>query len=155
MGFLDKLKDSAAKLGDTVEKGVKSGSESIKKAAEKSNLKKEIGQLETGINDVYVQIGKKFAEANPDNAEYAEFYTTIKENLAKIETLKAQLINLEDKINCAVCGEPVAKDAKFCDKCGAKVELPVAPVEEAAAEGESAAISEGADIAEGSDSTEG
>jgi Zn finger protein HypA/HybF involved in hydrogenase expression len=149
MGFLDKLKDSAAKLGDSVEKGVKSGSESIKKAAEKSNLKKEIGQLETGINDVYIQIGKKFAEANPDNAEYLDFFNDIKDKLSQIETLKAKLVSLEDKIPCSVCGEPVSKDAKFCDKCGAKVELPVVPAEEAAAEGESAAISEGSEISDG------
>ena len=150
MGFLDKLKDSAAKLGDSVEKGVKSGSESIKKAAEKSNLKKEIGQLETGINDVYIQIGKKFAEANPEAAEYLDFFNDIKDKLAQIETLKTKLVSLEDKIACSVCGEPVSKDAKFCDKCGAKVELPVTPAEEAA-EGEGAAISEGSEITEASE----
>lgn len=144
MGFLDKLKDTAAKVGDSASKLTKDAAEGVKKAQEKSNLKKQITTLETGINDVYVAIGKKFAEANPDNAEYAEFFTDIKDKLAKIEELKTQLVNLEDKINCAVCGEPVSKDAKFCDKCGAKVELPVAPAEEAA-EGEAAAI-EASDI---------
>ncbi len=148
MGFFDKLKDAADKLGDTVEKGVKTGSENYKKMTEKSRLKKEISQLETGINDVYVEIGKKFAEANPDNEEYAEFFTSIKDKAAQIEDLKNQLVALEDKLACPVCGASIPKEAKFCDKCGAKIETPVVEAEEVAEAAEEAAVGEIAEITE-------
>ena len=140
MGFMDKVKDIAGKVGDKVEQTAKSASDSVQKMNEKSRLKKEIAQHEADINQIFINIGKKFMEENPDNADYAEFFSQIADKKALIESTQTQLTALEDKINCKNCGAPLAKDAKFCDKCGAKVEEAAAeapaetPAEEAAAE---------------------
>lgn len=129
MGFMDSLKGIAGKVGDTVEKGVKTGSDSYKKMTEKARIKKEIAQAEAAIQNAYVEIGKKFAAENPDNEAYKEFFDAISEKNADIEKFNSQLFELEDKITCKNCGASLDKDAKFCNKCGEKVEVPVVAAE--------------------------
>ena len=125
MGFMDKFKDFADKAGDSVMKGVKTASDGAKKLQEKSNLKRDISALETGIKDAYTEMGKRYFEANPDSEEFSELYMIIRENTAKISGLKEQLAAMDDRASCPSCGASIAKDAKFCDKCGAKIEIPV------------------------------
>ena len=124
MEFMDKVKDFADKAGDSVMKGMKSASDGVKKFQEKTTLKKGISELEAGLKDAFVEIGKRFYEANPESEEYAELYQIINDNNAKIGSLKDQLAALDDKAACPSCGASIAKDAKFCDKCGAKIENP-------------------------------
>ena len=126
---MDSLKGIAGKVGDTVEKGVKTGSDSYKKMTEKARLKKEIAQAESAIQNAYIEIGKKFAQENPENEAYKEFFDTIAEKNADIEKLNAQIFDLEDKITCKKCGASLDKDAKFCNKCGEKIEVPVVTAE--------------------------
>lgn len=126
MGFFDQMKDIAGKVGNTVEKGAKSISDSSKKMAEKSKLKSEISQIENELNSAYISIGKVYFEkllVNPE-PECANAVDTIIKQGAKVEQLRNQLNSLEDKIPCANCGASLSKEQKFCDKCGAKVEVP-------------------------------
>ncbi|MCM1507149.1 MAG: zinc ribbon domain-containing protein [Ruminococcus flavefaciens] len=128
MGFLDSMKDFAGKVGNTVEKGAKSVSDSSKKMAEKSRLKKEISQLETEVNSAYISIGKVYFDrisANPD-PECENAVETITTKGERIEQLRKVLSSLEDKIPCPSCGADILKGQKFCDKCGAKIEVDVA-----------------------------
>lgn len=130
MGFMDKLKEIGSKVGDTVGTGLNTATDNVKKMQEKARLNKEINQLEADINGAYISIGKKCMEEHPDDADFAEFYEVIKADNAKIEELNVQLTALEDKVVCKNCGASVAREAKFCDKCGAKVEIPAPVVEE-------------------------
>lgn len=136
MGFMDNIKGFADKVGEGVKKGVQTGSDNIEKMKEKSRINKEISTCESAVNNAYVEIGKKFFAENPYAPEYAEFFTAISENTAKVEELRNQLAAMEDKIACKSCGASLAKDAKFCDKCGAKVEIPAETVESSAAPSE-------------------
>ncbi len=136
MGFMDNIKGFADKAGEVVKKGVQTGSDNLEKMKEKSRINKEIAACDSAVTTAYVEIGKKFFAENPDNPEYADFFTAINENTAKIEELKDQLAAMEDKVACKSCGASVAKDAKFCDKCGAKVEIPVAETVETEAPSE-------------------
>ena len=125
MGFMDKVKETAEKFGGAVEKGVKNGSDSYKKMAEKSKIKKEISRTESEITEAYADIGRRFVAENPASEIYADLYSTISEGNVRLESLKAQLMNLEDKVLCDTCGETVPKDAKFCPKCGGRINPPV------------------------------
>lgn len=124
MGFFDKVKDVAGKVGDSVEKGAKSVSDSSKKMAEKMRLKKEISQAESEITAAYTTIGKKYFEINSasPSEDYADKVSEIIEKSAKIESLKVELNALEDRVPCPSCGASVEKGQKFCAKCGANVE---------------------------------
>ncbi len=122
MAFLDSFKEIAGNVGSTVKKGVKTGSDNIQKMTEKNRLKREIGQLEAEINTIYSDIGRKVFNDNPNAPEYSDSFMEIREKSAKAESLRQQLASLDDKSTCPSCGQPIAKDARFCDKCGAKIE---------------------------------
>ncbi len=123
MGFMDKLKGAADKVGNTLETGFKNVSDSSQKLADKMKLKKQIGQLESEINTAYLEIGKKFFEANSvsPSEEYAEKFTEITSKSSQIENLKNELNALEDKFNCPGCNAVLTKGQSFCDKCGINV----------------------------------
>ncbi len=130
MSFLDSVKGFAGKVGNTVEKGTKSLSESSKKMTEKSRVKKEIAQLESEINNAYHAIGKKYFENNSSNPadEYAVPVNDIIKKSERLEKFKLLLASMEDKQPCSNCGAEVTKGQRFCDKCGAKVEFVAPPV---------------------------
>lgn len=126
MGFFDQMKDIAGKVGNTVEKGAKSISDNSKKIAEKSKIKSEISQLESELNSAYISIGKVYFEKLRENPEHEceNAVNIIIKNNKRVEQLRTQLNNLEDKIPCSNCGASLTKEQKFCDKCGAKVVMP-------------------------------
>ncbi|MBR4626178.1 MAG: zinc ribbon domain-containing protein [Ruminococcus sp.] len=129
MGFMESVKGLAEKVGNSFEKGAKSVSEGSKKIAEKSKVKREIASLEKEIKDAYCEIGKRFVELNPEpGEEYAENIDTIRNSSERLEKFRQLLASLEDKPHCAGCGAALGKNQKFCDKCGAKVERPEAPI---------------------------
>lgn len=128
MGFLDSVKDIAGKVGGSVERGAKSVSESSKKLAEKTKIKREISHIEALISSDYIELGKAYFDMicdDPEN-EYAATVADIEENNENLQQLRAQLMALEDKISCHGCGAQVKKDQLYCDKCGAKLDTQTA-----------------------------
>jgi ribosomal protein L40E len=143
MGFVDTVKEIAEKVGDTVDKGIKTGSDSYKKMTEKSRLKKEISRLNIEINNIFATVGKKLYTDDPDNKEFSKVFESVREKQVEIEELSAQLTALDDKIQCVKCGEMISKDSRFCDKCGAKVVTPApSPAPEPATEPETVVAEE-------------
>jgi len=128
MGFVDSVKDLAGKFGESVERGAKTVSNSSKKFAEKTKMKREIARVQSDINTDYIELGKVMFEKICDDpeSEYASIVSDIKDKSANLEELKALLMTLEDKITCVNCGAHIRKDQIYCDKCGTKVERPAA-----------------------------
>lgn len=124
MGFVDSVKEFAEKVGDTVDKGIKTGSDSYKKMAEKSRLKKEVSRLDNEVNAIFTAVGRAVYSKDPNSQEFRKQFEAVNEKNAEIEKLQVLLTALEDKVACKSCGEMVSKDSKFCDKCGAKIEVP-------------------------------
>lgn len=127
MGFLDSVKNLAGDVGNTVKKGAKTGSDNVKKAAEKAKIKRDISNCESELTKTYAEIGKKFFEtirSNPTE-DYLMEAETIMKIEKQIEDAKKELAALEDKHNCPSCGAAIFKEQRFCDKCGAKIEEPV------------------------------
>ena len=126
MGFVDSVKDLAGKFGESVERGAKTVSNSSKKFAEKTKMKREIARVQSDINTDYIELGKVMFDKicdDPEN-EYASIVADIKDKSENLEELKRLLMTLEDKITCANCGAHIRKDQIYCDKCGTKVEHP-------------------------------
>lgn len=89
-----------------------------------------ISDEEKQINNLYLQIGKSYFEANKDNptAEYGELMTGIKDALVRVDKYKEQIRIVKGVRTCSNCGAEVANNAVFCNSCG--TQLPVAaPVE--------------------------
>lgn len=118
MGFKETVMEFAGKVGDTVDKGIKSGSEGLQKMTEKSRLQKEINQRNTEINNIFQAVGQKLYKEDPDNEKFASVFGAVKEKEAQIKEFKNQLAVLEDKIPCHTCGEMISKEASVCPKCG-------------------------------------
>lgn len=123
MGFVDSVKDFAGKFGESVERGAKTVSNSSKKFAEKTKIKREMARVESDINTDYIELGKVMYEricSDPDS----EFITTIndiKDKTLRLDELKAELMALEDKVFCENCGSQIRREQVYCDKCGKKV----------------------------------
>ena len=125
MGFLDSVKGFAGKVGDAVENGAKSVSDTTKKMSEKSKVNSEIKKVIADRNSAYLEIGKKYFEkhsASPDE-EYAQFVNDIIAMNNKLDELQIKLASFDDKVRCVKCGAELSKTQQFCDKCGAKVEI--------------------------------
>ncbi len=131
MGFFDKVKEVAGKVGDTVESGVKNASDGAKKLNETRKIKKEIEQTEKAVTNLFTEVGMKLFESNPASAEFAEQFAKVTELKGKIVQLNKELNDLEEKYPCPSCGATVEKGQKFCDKCGASVEAVTAPAQPA------------------------
>lgn len=129
MGFFDKFKEVAEKVGDTVESGVKNASDGAKKLNETRKIKKEIEQTEKSVINLFTEVGMKLFEADPASAEFAEQFTKVTALKEKIAKLNKELNDLEEKYPCPNCGETVEKGQKFCDKCGTSVEAVTTPAE--------------------------
>ena len=134
MGFVDKVQEIAEKVGDTVDKGIKTGSDGYKKMTEKSRLKKEVTRLTNEMNNIYIGVGKKIFAEQPESQQFKSQFDNIREKEHEIEQLTEQLNDLEDKTPCPQCGELVTKDARFCDKCGTRIVRPEKKAEHVEAE---------------------
>ena len=134
MGFVDKVQEIAEKVGDTVDKGIKTGSDGYKKMTEKSRLKKEVTRLTNEMNNIYIGVGKKIFAEQPDSQQFKTQFDNIREKEREIAHLNKMLNDLEDKAPCPQCGELVTKDARFCDKCGTRIVRPEKKAEHVEAE---------------------
>ena len=120
---MDSVTDFAGKFGESVESGAKSVSNSSKRFAEKTKIKREMARVESDINTDYIELGKVMYEkicSDPDS-EYITTINDIKEKTLKLDDLKAELMSLEDKVFCVNCGSQIRKEQVYCDKCGKKV----------------------------------
>lgn len=120
MGIKETVMGFAEKVGDTVDKGIRTGSENYKKMSEKSKLKKEISQLDSELNGIYASVGRKLYNADPDNKEFAKIFGDISEKESELQLLKKELKILEESVPCKKCGELMPQDAEVCPNCGAK-----------------------------------
>ena len=51
-------------------------------------------------------------------------FTVIKEALAEIERMKAEILNLQGAAECPNCGARMPQGASFCSSCGTKMAEP-------------------------------
>ncbi|MBQ3061125.1 MAG: zinc ribbon domain-containing protein [Lachnospiraceae bacterium] len=113
MAFFENLGQNLSNMGAAA-------SQKAKDVTEMQKLKSAVSTEEKKITEYYNAIGKKFFEANVDNApdEYVNFINNIKESMALIEDYKKQMAALKKTVTCPGCGNEVDKTSAFCNKCG-------------------------------------
>lgn len=126
MDFLNKLTQKAK---ETYEGASKKTGELAKEA----KIKMKMNENKSTINSLYQEIGKKVYEKHV-NSETIDIKTELEEECTKIDVLSAeietclnQLRELKDKKQCPVCFKEIDLNAKFCNYCGAKQEVPEEP----------------------------
>ena len=117
MEFFDKLTKKASET-------YKGAAEKTGKIAKEAKLKLKISDNKSKINDIYEEIGKKVYQKHASNEDLCikqdleEDCARIDELSAEIEGYHKQILELSNEKACTNCGEHMAKDAKFCPKCG-------------------------------------
>lgn len=86
------------------------------------------------VNDLYIQIGKKYFEMYSDSCdqEFEPLVAEIKDAQAKIDDYSEQVRQLKGIAACPNCGAEVPTGTAFCSKCGAKMEQPKAEAKDEA-----------------------
>lgn len=120
MGFKETVFGFAEKVGDTVNKGVKTGTDSYKKMNEKNRLKKEMTQLGTEVNNILTSVGRQLYSEEPENAKFKEVFGAVREKEERIEAIKNEIRILDESTWCKACGEMIPKTAAVCPNCGAQ-----------------------------------
>ncbi len=104
----------------------------IGKNAEVSNKSRE-------LKAVYAELGMRFCEKHPSQAEeeFAELTGQAKTLEAEIAELEAQILEQRGTKKCVSCGEEIPLQAAFCSACGAAQPKPEPKAEsESTVEGE-------------------
>lgn len=127
MGFKETMLGIAGKVGDAVDKGVKTGKENYNKMAEKARINKEMKQLTTEVTDILTSVGRRLYTENPENETFAVVFGEVKDKEEQIAKLKQQLNAIDGMITCSGCGEQVQQTANVCPNCGTPIEHPVEP----------------------------
>lgn len=122
MAFFDDLSSKATKLGKSVSQKAKSMTDSVQLSSQLNDQKKNLGKL-------FEELGK-MAYQNEEvcsRAEFANVVEMIKNSEKTIKDLEQQISIAKGQVQCKNCGTFVPNGNAFCQNCGAKIEVPVAP----------------------------
>lgn len=113
-------------LGKKLTQAGQEAAQQTKIFAETAKINSHISDEEKQINNLYMQIGKNYFEANKDNsaAMYSDLMVNILDAQVRIEQYKEQIKRIKGIVNCPSCGAEVANSAAFCNACGSKMPLP-------------------------------
>ncbi|MBQ5566198.1 MAG: zinc ribbon domain-containing protein [Clostridia bacterium] len=116
MAFLDNIGSRLSALSQEALSQVKLSTETVR-------FNSMISDEERQINGLFIEIGKKYFEANKDNpsAEYADIIDRIKDAQTRIGMYKDDIRKVKGMKTCPQCGCDVAVNAMYCSNCGAKV----------------------------------
>ena len=113
MAFFDELGDSLGRLGKTF-------AGRAKNAAETGNLKIQIANAQKEVTKAYTELGKKFAELNPDTED-----EVMKPLMEAVNAAVAKVSELEQGIEDSRKVMEEA-EAKLADEAAAAASLPLA-----------------------------
>ncbi|BES66234.1 hypothetical protein SANA_26730 [Gottschalkiaceae bacterium SANA] len=127
--FFDRLGQNIKEIVDTAGDALGDVGRVAEEKMSDSRLKYQIRQLEAEIKRVERDIGKKFVlQAKKENIDLAAFESELRQ-IDKINDeirgLKASLgqEEVQGEGYCFSCGARNPEDAKFCQNCGAKLEI--------------------------------
>lgn len=125
--------DIIENIKDTVYKTGRSAVKKTKDLAGLARISAQIDETKSLIDDVYIEIGKKYCEKySKDTAgeEFAINVATVENLTEQLHALKLEKLSLKGKVQCASCGNACDDEYLFCPHCGNKFpELPTATEE--------------------------
>jgi hypothetical protein len=127
--FFDRLGQNIKEIVDTAGDALGDVGRVAEEKMSDSRVKYQIRQLEAEIKGVERDIGKKFVlQAKKENIDPAVFEAELRQIDKlndEIRGLKVSLgqVEVEGEGYCFACGARNPEDAKFCQNCGAKLEI--------------------------------
>lgn len=116
MAFLDKI-------GKTITSTSKDVAKKTKDLTEIARLNSQISAEQKRIEETYYKIGKIYYEEYKDTSleNLMPLCNEIDETNSRIETYKAQVIEIKGILPCPNCGTELPNESTFCSKCGSNV----------------------------------
>ncbi|MCR5144395.1 MAG: zinc ribbon domain-containing protein [Lachnospiraceae bacterium] len=111
------------KLGDTISSAASEIGEKTKGVTDTAKLQYEMKTKEDLKKEKFLEIGRKYYEANKDSApeDMADLFDEIKEADERIEAIKNEISDIKGECVCPNCGARLAADSAFCSECGTKL----------------------------------
>ena len=114
--------DFTKKLSQTTQ----DASDKMKKMAEISRLNNEINSAEDRIRGICNEVGAYVVNNNlyTEDKMIADAHERIRAIREQTAANQAKVYELKGMVPCKKCGNMVSTSSRFCDKCGAPVEVP-------------------------------
>lgn len=125
MAFLDEL-------GKVIGDKSKEAANKVKDITSVLQLKSKLSSEKEKVNKAYLSLGKAYYDRHEISIEeeYADEFKIIEAGLIKIAALEEEIAELEGTRVCAECGAKVEKDAMYCGRCGAPMQVHTAAADE-------------------------
>lgn len=124
MPFMDSLSKFAKTVGDQASIASKKANDALEVAKINSSIKGEEEKIQKIQGDIGKTIFEKFENGEPVDPVVLESCSKIIEILNNIEVLKQKVVLIKNVKVCPNCKAELALNATFCNKCGAKQEMP-------------------------------
>ena len=102
----------------------------IKTTPEVGACDKELSALEQRRNEIYLSIGKRYAEelavSQGIGTPYEASLSELSKMAARTQLLEKRKLAIQGQRRCEKCGNILSLDSVFCNSCGEKL-LPIAP----------------------------
>lgn len=127
------MSDIFKKIGDTITETGKTVGEKTKQVSSVAKFNAKIIASEHSISDNYTILGKYYYDTYKDNPadEVAETVNSITASLETVADMKNRILAIKGMVKCQDCGAECPFEDTYCGKCGAKLEKPELPAEEA------------------------
>lgn len=113
------------KIKNSLEDGATAAIKKSEQLIEISKINFEISNKEKEIDHIYTELGKKIyrkydKNKTIDNSNVEKSCKDIKKIEEEIHNLKKNILKLQRKKICSLCGSEVEKGSIYCDNCGFK-----------------------------------
>ena len=148
------MADAFEKFKSSINRGVTAINVKTNASLEKAKIKTQIETIQNEVQGMMGAVGEAvFLMGQRGDAEYSKLNNhleVIRKKKAEIAALQAELVAIDERSNqimgssstnnavpvtqtgniCPKCRSPYADGAKFCRKCGQKLQVESAPVQE-------------------------
>lgn len=116
------IKDNLYKIGKYLENGASNVAVKSGTIIETTKLSMEISSDEKMIRDIYVKIGEKiyndYKENKISDKNLISKCEEINHLQKEINSIRKQILKINDKKACKKCGAEMERRATYCPKCG-------------------------------------
>ncbi len=122
--ILEKVKASAAMVGDLTLSAAASVGKKASGVVEQSKLNLKLFDLQNEVDLLYKSIGRSLYQAHtePDGEtpDFDELFLAVDEKQAEIQSLRDKIVELRCTKKCPnpECGRTCGKDTHYCPDCG-------------------------------------